>query len=149
MKGYRKYFGKKLLWFVITFIAAVLLNFILPRLMPSDPVAAITAKTVAGISDASAVKAIYEQYAEAFGTKKPMVEQFFIYIKNLFHGDLGLSFSQYPRPVSDIIRSAVGWTLALQFPAIIIGWLLATSWARWPPTSARALTRSSCPSRCS
>jgi len=124
MKGYRKYFGKKLLWFVITFIAAVLLNFILPRLMPGDPVAAITAKTAQGLTDASAVKAIYEQYAEQFGTKKPMAEQFFIYVKNLFHGDLGLSFSQYPRPVSDIIRSAVGWTIALQFPAIVIGWLL-------------------------
>ncbi len=127
MKGYRKYFGKKLLWFVITFIVAVLLNFILPRLMPGDPVAAITAKTVAGISDVSAVKAIYQQYAEQFGTKKPMTEQFFLYVKNVLKGDFGLSFSQYPRPVSDIIQSAVGWTIALQFPAIIIGWLLGNT----------------------
>ena len=46
MKGYRKYFGKKILWFVITFIVAVILNFFLPRMMPADPVAAITGKTV-------------------------------------------------------------------------------------------------------
>ena len=39
MKGYRKYFGKKILWFFITFIIAILLNFILPRMMPGDPVA--------------------------------------------------------------------------------------------------------------
>ena len=124
MKGYRKYFGKKLLWFVITFIVAVLLNFILPRLMPGDPVAAITAKSAQGLSDANAAKMIYDHYAEQFGTKKPMVEQFFLYIKNVLHGDFGLSFSQYPRPVSDIIASAIGWTVALQFPAIIVGWFL-------------------------
>ena len=32
MKGYRKYFGKKLLWFVITLIVAVILNFVLNKL---------------------------------------------------------------------------------------------------------------------
>ena len=42
MKGYRKYFGKKLLWFLITLVFAVILNFVLPRLMPSDPVSSIT-----------------------------------------------------------------------------------------------------------
>ena len=38
MQGYRKYFTKKLVWFLITFVVAVTLNFILPRLMPADPV---------------------------------------------------------------------------------------------------------------
>ncbi len=38
MKGYRKYFGKKILWFIITLIVAVILNFVKPRLMPADPV---------------------------------------------------------------------------------------------------------------
>lgn len=124
MKGYRKYFGKKILWFLITFVIAILLNFILPRLMPGDPVAAITARTAQGISEASAVKQIYEDYAEAFGTNKPMYVQFFTYFKNAVTGDLGLSFSQYPRPVSDIISSAIWWTISLQLPAIIVGWLL-------------------------
>lgn len=124
MKGYRKYFGKKILLFVITLIVAVLLNFILPRMMPGDPVAVITAKIARGIPDASAVKKIYEQYQKEFGTDKPVVEQFGIFVKNLFHGDLGTSFSQYPRKVSDIIGSAILWTIALQFPAILAGWLL-------------------------
>ena len=44
MKGYRKYFLNKLVWFLITFVCAFLLNFILPRLMPGDPVAAIVPK---------------------------------------------------------------------------------------------------------
>ena len=114
MKGYRKYFGKKILWFVITLIVAVILNFILPRLMPADP----------GVTDASTTKEIYERYAREFGTDKPIWQQFFIFVKNALRGDFGVSFSQYPRPVSDIVGSAVPWTLALQLPAIIIGWLL-------------------------
>ena len=124
MKGYRKYFTKKILWFVLTFIVAVFLNFFLPRLMPADPVSAITGKMASGMSDASAVQEIYNRYAEQFGTNKPIWEQFVIFCKNALKGDFGLSFSQYPRSVSNIIGSAIGWTVALQLPAIIVGWLL-------------------------
>ncbi|MDC7126237.1 MAG: ABC transporter permease [Spirochaetales bacterium] len=124
MKGYRKYFGKKIIWLIITFIAAVLLNFILPRLLPGDPVAVITARTAQGVSEASAVKQIYEDYASKFGINKPMHVQFFSYCKNALKGDFGLSFSQYPRPVSDIIHDAIWWTICLQFPAIVIGWFI-------------------------
>jgi peptide/nickel transport system permease protein len=124
MKGYRRYFGKKILWFFITLVIAILLNFILPRLMPGDPVAVITAKSAQGISDTSAVKHIYDEYAKQFGTKEPMYVQFIIYFKNAFSGNLGLSFSQFPRPVSEIIMSAIGWTICLQLPAIIVGWLI-------------------------
>lgn len=124
MKGYRKYFTKKILWFVLTFIVAVFLNFFLPRLMPADPVSAITGKMASGMSDASAVQEIYNRYAEQFGTNKPIWEQFVIFCKNALKGDFGLSFSQYPRSVSNIISSAIGWTIALQLPAIIVGWLL-------------------------
>jgi peptide/nickel transport system permease protein len=124
MKGYRKYFFNKLGWFVITFIAAFLLNFILPRLMPGDPVAAIVARMAQGMTNSTGVQAIYQQYTELFGTNKPMLVQFFIYIKNVLHGDFGFSFSQYPRTVAAVIWSSVWWTVGLQLPAIIVGWLL-------------------------
>ncbi|MEA5013653.1 MAG: ABC transporter permease [Candidatus Limiplasma sp.] len=124
MRGYRKYFGKKILLFVVTLIVAILLNFFLPRMMPGDPVAVITAKMARGISEASAVKKIYEQYQKEFGTDKPLMEQLGIFVTNLFKGDMGTSFSQYPRKVSDIIGSALLWTIGLQLPAILVGWLL-------------------------
>jgi peptide/nickel transport system permease protein len=127
LKGYRKYFFNKLGWFVITFVFAFLLNFILPRLMPGDPVAAIVARFAQGMSNSSGVQAIYQQYTELFGTNKPMLEQFFIYIKNVFHGDFGFSFSQYPRTVADVLKSAIWWTVCLQFPAIIVGWLIGNT----------------------
>lgn len=127
MKRYRKYFLNKLGWFAITFVFAFLLNFILPRLMPGDPVAAIVARMAQGMSNASGVQAIYQQYTELFGTNKPMLEQFFIYVRNVLRGDFGFSFSQYPRTVADVISSSIWWTIALQFPAIIVGWLIGNT----------------------
>ncbi|NMC29215.1 MAG: ABC transporter permease [Pelolinea sp.] len=124
MKKYRNYFVNKLFWLLITTIFAFILNFTLPRLMPGDPVAAIMARIAQGMSNSTGMKEVYEQYAKLFGTNQPILEQFFLYIKNVFHGNFGTSFSQYPRPVSDIIRSSILWTVCLQFPAIIIGWLI-------------------------
>jgi peptide/nickel transport system permease protein len=127
LKGYARYFGKKLVWFIITLIAAFLLNFILPRLMPGDPVAVITQRVTMGMQSQSGIQEIYLQYQELFGTNKPMLTQFFLYIKNLSRGDFGASFSQYPRPVADILRSSLMWTVGLQFPAIIVGWLIGNT----------------------
>jgi len=127
LKGYRKYFLNKLSWFLVTFVCAFILNFILPRLMPGDPVAAIVSRLAQGMSNATGVQAIYQQYADQFGTNKPMITQFFLYVGNVMHGDFGFSFSQYPRTVADVLKSSIGWTLALQFPAIIVGWLIGNT----------------------
>lgn len=127
MKGYRKYFLNKLSWFFITLVAAFILNFILPRLMPGDPVAAIVSRMAQGMSNTSGVQAIYEQYTDLFGTNKPLIEQFFIYMRNVFRGDFGFSFSQYPRTVGAVLSSSIWWTVALQFPAIIVGWLIGNT----------------------
>jgi peptide/nickel transport system permease protein len=124
MKGYRKYFGKKIVWFFLTLIIAFILNFLLPRMMPADPVANIMSKTARGVSDTAVTKAMYDNYVKVFGLDKPVIVQFFTYILNALKGDFGLSFSQYPRKVNDIISSAILWTIALQLPAIIVGWLL-------------------------
>jgi peptide/nickel transport system permease protein len=127
LKGYARYFGGKMVWFLITLVAAFILNFILPRLMPGDPVAAIVARMAQGMSSATGVQAIYLQYTELFGTNKPMLEQFFIYMSNVLHGDFGYSISQYPRTVADVIASSIWWTVMLQLPAIIVGWLIGNS----------------------
>ena len=127
MKGYRRYFLNKALWFVVTLVCAFILNFILPRLMPGDPVAAIVSRMAQGMSNATGVQAIYQQYTELFGTNKPLLQQFFIYVNNVFHGNFGFSFSQYPRTVADVIKSSIWWTICLQFPAIIVGWLIGNT----------------------
>ncbi len=127
MKGYRNYFLNKLGWFLITFIFAFILNFILPRLMPGDPVAAIVSRLAQGLSNSTGVQAIYQQYSELFGTNKPMLEQFVIYLRNVAQGNFGFSFSQYPRSVADVLKASIWWTVCLQFPAIIVGWFIGNT----------------------
>jgi peptide/nickel transport system permease protein len=95
--------------------------------MPGDPVAAIVARQAQGMSNATGVQAIYEQYTELFGTNRPIIEQFFIYVRNVLQGDFGFSFSQYPRTVSSVLKSALWWTIMLQFPAIIVGWIVGNT----------------------
>lgn len=127
MKGYRRYFLNKLLWFFVTFVCAFILNFTLPRLMPGDPVAGIVSRLAQGMSNTTGVQKIYQQYADLFGTNRPVAEQFVIYMRNVVHGDFGFSFSQYPRSVADVVKSSILWTISLQFPAIIVGWLIGNA----------------------
>jgi peptide/nickel transport system permease protein len=127
VKGYRRYFLNKAMWFAVTFVCAFLLNFILPRLMPGDPVAGIVARMAQGATNAAGVQAIYRQYTELFHTNEPMLQQFFIYVRNVFRGDFGFSFSQYPRTVASVVQASIWWTVCLQFPAIIVGWLIGNT----------------------
>jgi peptide/nickel transport system permease protein len=124
-KGYRRYFGKKIIWFLITLTAAVVLNFFLPRMMPGDPVATILGRLLAGgQGEPEATRRILEHYTQQFGIDKPLWQQFFIYVGNLFKGEFGVSFSRHPTTVAEILRAALPWTLALQLPAIITGWII-------------------------
>lgn len=124
LKGYKKYFLRKLGWYLLTLMVAVMLNFLLPRLMPGNPVATLASSAVEGMTDQSAIQAVMDDYTKQFGLDKPMIIQFFLYVKNLLQGNMGVSFTYYPREVSDIIQKAIPWTIALQLPAMIVGWLL-------------------------
>jgi peptide/nickel transport system permease protein len=67
---------------------------------------------------------IYQSYVHEFGLDKPIIVQFFTYIGNIFKGNLGTSFSLYPLSVNEVIGSAVVWTIALQLPSILVGWII-------------------------
>ena len=123
-KGLKKYLKKKVFWFIITFIAAVILNFVLPRLMPGDPVNAIVGKNVSAGASAEQVQQQVEFYKHQFGLDKNIFGQFWDFVKNAANGTFGVSYSQYPRTVSDIIGAGIWWTIALQLPAILVGWIL-------------------------
>ena len=123
-KGLKKYLKKKIIWFIITFIAAIILNFILPRLMPGDPVNAIVGKNVSPGASQEQVQQQIEFYKHQFGLDKNLIGQFWDFVKNAANGSFGVSYTQYPRTVSDIIGSGIWWTVALQLPAILTGWIL-------------------------
>jgi peptide/nickel transport system permease protein len=77
-----------------------------------------------GGAEGEQLRRVYEAYTAEFGLDKPLWEQFVLYLQNLAHGDFGVSFTLYPTPVRDLIGDALPWTIALQLPAILIGWIL-------------------------
>lgn len=124
MSKYQKYLGKKAIWYIITFFVLLALNFFLPRLMPGNPVDVIVGSIGTSVGDTATMKRVYDGFMQEFNLDKPVWQQFLLYVGNLFKGDLGTSFVRYPRAVSSIIAEAIPWTLALQIPAIIIGWIV-------------------------
>jgi peptide/nickel transport system permease protein len=59
-------------------------------------------------------------------TNQNLLQQYFTYLYNLAHGNLGLSFSHYPVPVIDVIRNDLPWTLLLVGIAVAISFTLGT-----------------------
>ncbi|WP_336785540.1 ABC transporter permease [Paenibacillus sp. MMO-177] len=124
MNAYTRYFVKKSGWYLLTLLIALILNFMLPRLIEGNPVSTIASQVSQGMTDSDSIKKVYDNFMKEFGVDKPIIVQFGIYLKKLFMGDLGTSFGLYPRKVSNILASAVPWTVGLQLPAILVGWIL-------------------------
>lgn len=125
MNKFWRYILTKVLWFLFAFTVALIFNFLLIRLIPGNPVDAMMARmSSSGSATSEAQQKIYAAYIAEFGLNKPLWEQFVIYLGNLARGDLGASFSQYPTPVGKLIGQALPWTLMLQLPAILLGWII-------------------------
>lgn len=122
LSRFQRYLLGKAAWYFGAFWVALGLNFLLPRLIPGNPVDGIVARLASGGMEGQALKQIYLSYVEKFGLDQPIWIQFFIYVADLARGDLGQSFGMYPARVSDLIGQALPWTLALQLPAILVGW---------------------------
>lgn len=124
MTKFQRYLVNKFLWFLLAFFVALIFNFLLPRLIPGNPVDTIVARMASGGSmSGEAMQRVYRAYIAEFGLDQPLWMQFFIYLRNLARGDLGASFALAPARVQDLILQALPWSIALQLPAILIGWI--------------------------
>ena len=90
-----RYIGQRIIQTIIIWFIIITLNFIIFRVMPGDPRQALLGE---GLSPELRVAVI-----ERFGLDKPMIEQYWLYLVNLFKGDLGYSFSHFGEPVIDTI----------------------------------------------
>lgn len=127
MRGFGKYLTQKLFWYLLTFIVALFLNFFLPRLIPGNPVDVLLAQLTAGMTDTAMAMEMKQEFYAHMGLDKPLMVQFFTYCGNLLHGDMGRSFTQYPREVSDILAQSLPWTIGIQLPSILVGWALGNT----------------------
>ncbi len=99
---------KRWLSYIIAFFIIITLNFVVPRLLPGDPLSAIYGDEVL-INLSSEAR---DYINEAYGLGKPLLTQYFIYIISIFKGNLGYSF-YYKKPVLDVLTSYIPYSLLL------------------------------------
>jgi len=122
----RGYFAWRLLMALLAVGAAIVLNFLLIHLMPGDPAHRFYA-------DPRVPPEVKQEIIRMFGLDKPLWTQFLLYVRNVFRGELGISFTTQ-RPVLQVIAERIPWTLAITLiptlAAIACGiWL--GMWAAW------------------
>lgn len=117
------YLLRRVGFYVFTAWAAITINFFLPRLIPGDPVQALIARS-RGQLDANAIQSLYILFG--LNTDTSIVEQYVDYLGQLFRGDLGLSFTFFPTPVSEVLSDSLPWTLGLVGLTTVISFLLGT-----------------------
>ncbi|SDS89167.1 ABC transporter permease [Paraoerskovia marina] len=118
-----KFLTRRLAFYVVTAWAAVTINFLIPRMMPGDPVTALMGR-MQGRIDSSAENSIRVLFGLDQDTN--VWQQYVEYWRLLFQGDLGLSFTFFPTPVADIVRQSLPWTVGLVGIATIIAFVLGT-----------------------
>ena len=122
---------------LIVFIA-VTINFILPRLIPGDPIEAALATKIAVSGNVSIdVKKVADAYRAKFGLDQPLWKQYLNYWNDLFHLELGVSLVSFPQTVISQIRSALPWTIGLLSMATLISFGLGSLFGAlfaWPRT---------------
>jgi peptide/nickel transport system permease protein len=121
--------ARKILRYSASFMLIIVINFILPRLMPGDPV-----KNLLG-EDVYVSEQTIEELKTELGLNLPLYKQFTSYLSNLLHFDMGYSYHLHA-PVAEILLAKMGWTLMFVGVAVIIGCLLGSilgALAGWKP----------------
>jgi ABC-type dipeptide/oligopeptide/nickel transport system permease component len=127
------YFARRFAFFLATLLAAVTLNFLIPRLQPGDPAEAMVSR-LAGRGraiDPAQVEAVRIMLGMPDGN---LFDQYLRYLGAVLQGDFGISYSYFPYSVTHMIGQALPWTVILvgvtQILSFIVGTLLG-AWAAY------------------
>ncbi|NLS14063.1 ABC transporter permease [Vibrio sp. SM6] len=110
-------------FYFTAFVIAISFNFLLPRMMPGDPVDALFAASQ-GRMDPAQMDAVREMYGFVDGN---IVVQYLHYLKSVFTLDLGPSILMFPIDVSQVIAMALPWTLFLALGSLIVALIIGVS----------------------
>ena len=126
---------RKIGFYLVALWAAVTLNFFIPRALPGSPVDAVLAKlALRGPVDPHTREAI--EVMLGADNDRSLIQEYFAYLGGLFTGDLGVSVTYFPTPVSAVVGQSLPWTLILVGLAttftFLIGMVLGTvaGWRR-------------------
>ncbi|HUC13767.1 MAG TPA: ABC transporter permease [Acidimicrobiales bacterium] len=118
-----RYVLRRLVFFVVTLFAAMTTNFFLPRLMPGNPALAMMAR-FHGRLNGQALVAM--EVAFGVNTKQGLISQYFSYLGNSFTGHFGTSLTFFPTAVSQVVFTALPWTIGLVGVTTVIAFILGT-----------------------
>ena len=102
----RRYVVGRLGQVILTLLIYVTLVYFLMQAMPGDI-------TMMYLSNPKIPQAAREELKKQLGLDQSLFMQYVSYMKNFFRGELGVSFSQYPKPVWDILMEKLPRTFVL------------------------------------
>lgn len=126
MTFFRRYLIPRLLQYFLVLFVGVTAVFIIPRLVPTDPVLQTIAqiRSQGASLDPASVDEFIEDLTELYGLEGSWWDQYLAFWGRLSHGDLGVSFFQFPTSVNRLIARAAPWTVGLLLTTTLLGWLL-------------------------
>jgi peptide/nickel transport system permease protein len=116
MNPFHKYISRRVIFAVISVIAIISFDFFLFRLMPGNPI-------LLDYRSPALTKTQIETLSKQFGLNLPLWQQYFLFMKNTFEGNFGISIF-YHQSVSSIIFPALENSLILLVPATILAIIL-------------------------
>jgi len=119
------YLYRRIGFYLVAFWAALTINFVLPRLMPGDPMSYFTAKYRDQMrSNPHFLDSIRAELGA--GNTDPMPIQYLHYLNQILHFDFGVSYSQFPTKVVTIIAGTLPWTIFLAGSATVLSFVVGT-----------------------
>jgi peptide/nickel transport system permease protein len=114
---------RRILFYICAVWVAITLDFFIPRLAPGDPVAALVGRMS---TKGYVTPEMQQSLSVLFGlnTHDPLWLQYFKYLGNLLHGNLGNSIQYFPTPVTQIIAQDIGWSIMLGGVAVVISFTI-------------------------
>ena len=109
----RKYFAKRLFQNVFTFFLFLTFIYFLLDAQPGDYGSIF-------LNDPRLTAQQRQLLRHNLGLDRPVHERYFIWLRNFFRGDFGISFSNYPRPVLDVIAERAPRTVMLFLTAVVV-----------------------------
>lgn len=117
-----KFLAKRLIYIFISMLFISMILFSIFQFMPGDPVMRMMEGRMEGLTPEQ-FEIEVEIMRQMMGMDGPIVYQYYRWIVNLVSGDWGFSI-QFRRPVLEVIRVPIGWTVVLNLTSITIGFLI-------------------------
>ncbi len=108
-----KYIGKRLLFGIVSLFALIVIVFFLTRFMPGNP-----------FNYENINQSVRDELLSHYGLDRPVLEQLGVYLNNLLHGDLGISYKKAGMTVNELIRTEAPYTLRLGVISYVISLVL-------------------------